>query len=137
MLGFFGKKHVMDGIANVAKQQVQSHVNLQDTQGRVDKSGQIEQKQQTQESSNKKIEDNNKKLLNSEKDVRKLVDDLNSEISLLNTSLRFGVDKTDTFYVSIIDKKTDKVIRRWPAEHAQTLLPKVKEFTGMLFDTRG
>ena len=128
----------MDGIANVAKQQVQSQTNVtQEAQGRAEKVSQAQESRQTQESSNKAIEDNNKKLLNSEKDVRKLVDDLNSEISLLNTSLRFGVDKSDVFYVSIIDKKTDKVIRRWPAEHAQTLLPKMKEFTGMLFDTRG
>jgi len=128
----------MDGIANVAKQQVQSQVNVtQEAHGRADKVAQTHQSRQTQESSNKAIEDNNKKMLNSEKDVRKLVDDLNNEISLLNTSLRFGVDKSDVFYVSIIDKKTDKVIRRWPAEHAQTLLPKMKEFTGMLFDTRG
>ncbi len=128
----------MDGIANVAKQQVQSQVNVtQEAQGRAEKVAQTQENRQTQESSNKAIEDSNKKLLNSEKDVRKLVDDLNKEISLLNTSLRFGVDKSDTFYVSVVDKKTDKVIRRWPAEHAQTLLPKMKEFTGMLFDTRG
>ncbi len=127
----------MDGIANVAKQQVQSQVDLiQETQGRV-KVTQTNQSTQTQESANKTIQENNKKLLKSEGDVQKLVDDLNNEISILNTTLRFGVDKSDTFYVSIIDKKTEKVIRRWPAEHAQTLLPKMKEFTGMLFDTKG
>ena len=128
----------MDGIANVAKQQLQSQVNVtQDAQGRAEKVMQTQQNRQTEESSNKSIEESNKKLLNSEKDVQKLVDDLNNEISILNTSLRFGVDKSDTFYVSIIDKKTEKVLRRWPAEDAQALLPKMKEFTGMLFDTRG
>ena len=128
----------MDGIANVAKQQVQSQVDLiQETQGRVKNVTQTNQSTQTQESANKTIQENNEKLLKSEEDVQKLVDDLNNEISILNTTLRFGVDKSDTFYVSIIDKKTEKVIRRWPAEHAQTLLPKMKEFTGMLFDTKG
>ncbi len=122
----------MDGIANVAKQQVQSQVNMtQDVQGRT------QEVAKTQETSNKTIEDNNKKLLNSEKDVQKLVEDLNQEIALLNTSLKFGVDKSDIFYVSVIDKKTDKMIRRWPAEEAKGLLPKMKEFTGMLFDTKG
>ncbi|SFV50166.1 Possible flagellar protein [hydrothermal vent metagenome] len=126
----------MDGIANVAKQQTQ--VNLaQDHAAKTDQISQTERNQATQESSNKKIEDENKKLFNNEKDVKKLVEDLNKEISLLNTTLRFGVDKSDVFYVSVIDKKTDKVIRRWPAEHAQSILPKMKEFTGMLFDTRG
>ena len=122
----------MDGIANVAKQQVQSQINLsQDTQGRVERVSQI------QESSNKAIENSNKKMLKSENDVQKLVKHLNEEISLLNTTLRFGVDKSDVFYVSVVDTKTDKVIRRWPAEDAQTLLPKMKEFTGMLFDAKG
>ncbi len=125
----------MDGIANVAKQQVQSQTNVaQEAQGRVE---QTNQSKQAQESSNKAIEESNKKLLKNENDVKKLVDDLNNEISILNTTLRFGVDKSDVFYVSIVDKKTNKVIRRWPAEHAQTLLPKMKEFTGMLFDTKG
>ena len=127
----------MDGIANVAKQQAQSHISLQEMQEKVEKSGQIGQSSQIQESSNKAIEDENKKLFKDEKDVKKLIDDLNSEISLLNTSLRFGVDKSDTFYVSIIDKKTNKVIRRWPAEEAHGLLSKVKEFTGLIFDTKG
>ncbi len=128
----------MDGIANVAREQVHANINLsQETQGREEKV------QQTQESTGKAIEDNNKKLLddkkdtNNKKDVDKLVKDLNNEIALLNTSLKFGVDKSDVFYVSIIDKKTDKVIRRWPAEEAQSLLRKVKEFTGMIFDTKG
>ena len=122
----------MDGIANVARQQVQANINIaQESQGRE------ERIQSTQESSNRAIEEGNKKLLNSEKDVEKLVDDLNQEISPLNTSLKFGVDKSDTFYVSVVDKKTDEILRRWPAEQAQSLLPKVKEFTGMLFDTKG
>ena len=128
----------MDGIANVAKQQIQSQTTLtQEAQEKTEKVTQAQESKEARESSNKAIEDRNKKLLNSEKDVQKLVEDLNSEISLLNTTLRFGVDKSDVFYVSIVDKKTDKVIRRWPAEHAQALLPKMKEFTGMLFDTRG
>jgi len=122
----------MDGIANIAKQQVQTQVNPhQESQI------QSHEANKTQESSNDVIEQSNKKLLNSEKDVQKLVEDLNKEISVLNTSLKFGVDKSDMFFVSVIDKKTDKMIRRWPAEEANTLLPKVREFTGLLFDTKG
>ena len=122
----------MDGIANVAKQQVQAHVSPQESA-----QGRAQQVENSQESSNQKIEDNNKKLFDNEKDVQKLVDDLNSEIKLLNTSLRFGVDKSDVFYVSIIDKKTNKMIRRWPAEEAENLLPKMKELTGIIYDTKG
>ncbi len=128
----------MDGIANVAKQQVQAQINLQqESQLHAQKAEQTQEVKSGEQSSNKTIEENNKKLLENEKDIQKLVEDLNSQISLLNTTLRFGVDKHDTFYVSIVDKKTDKVIRRWPAEQAEALLPKMKEFTGMLFDTKG
>jgi len=127
------KEFVMDGIANVAKHQVQSQVGLSQDNNVAN----TQQNTQLQESSNQKIEDANKNLLNSEKDVQSLVENLNKEIALLNTSLKFGVDKQDTFYVSVIDKKTDKVIRRWPAEEAQPLLSKMKEFTGILFDKKG
>jgi len=123
----------MDGIANVAKHQVQSQVGFSHDQ----QVNETEKNTQTQESSNKKIEQANKNLLNSQKDVESLVKDLNKEIALLNTSLKFGVDKQDTFFVSVIDKKTDKVIRRWPAEEAKPLLSKMKEFTGILFDKKG
>jgi len=120
----------MDGIAQVAKQQTQA--NLHDV---VMQHGQEANK--TQESSNQAIQDQNKKMIKDENQVQKLVDDLNASIELLNTSLKFGVDKENTFYVSVVDKKTDKVIRRWPAEEAQGILPKMKELTGILFDTKG
>jgi flagellar protein FlaG len=128
----------MDGIANVAKQQVQatSQQTLQSQQSQGREVQNINDNKNNN-SSNKAIEEKNKEMIKDENQVKKLVDDLNSEISLLNTSLRFGVDKENTFYVSVIDKKTDKVIRRWPAEQAKTILPKMKELTGILFDTKG
>ena len=122
----------MDGIANIAKHQVQSQIGLSQ-----DRNISHERNTQVQESSNQKIEEKNKNFLNSEKDVQSLVENLNKEIALLNTSLKFGVDKEDIFFVSVIDKKTDKVIRRWPAEEAKPLLSKMQEFTGILFDKKG
>ena len=121
----------MDGIANVAKQQTQA-VMQTEQHGKTQSEG----VQKTLKSANEAIEAENKKLLK-EQDVDKLVKNLNEEIALLNTSLKFGVDKDDIFYVSVIDKKTNKMIRRWPAEHAQHILPKMKELTGLLFDTKG
>jgi flagellar protein FlaG len=41
------------------------------------------------------------------------------------------------FYVSVIEEKTHQVIRRFPAEEAQTLLPNMEEVTGILFDSKG
>ena len=120
----------MDGIANVARQQVQANINVQSSEH-------INTDEKSQISSNQAIENQNKKMIKDENEVKSLVDNLNSEISMLNTSLKFGVDKEDIFYVSVIDQKTDKMIRRWPAEKAQEFLPKVKELTGLLFDTKG
>ena len=121
----------MDGIANVTKQQLPTNINIQGS----DQNNVSNEKSQI--SSNQAIENQNKKIMEDENEVKSLVNDLNSEISMLNTSLRFGVDKEDIFYVSVIDQKTDKMIRRWPAEEAKAILPKMKELTGILFDTKG
>ena len=121
----------MDGIANVAKQQVHANVNLQE------KSDNVQQSKPLADVVHDKFQQEQKKEQFNESDVKGLVDNLNKEIAVLNTSLQFGVDKQDTFYVSVVDKKTDKMIRRWPVEQAETILPKMKELTGLLFDTKG
>ncbi len=132
----------MDGIANVARQQ-QSQVSPQETQGRT-----VEQTQlKTQQSAQDKNQDVVKQLqeasstsdkkINSQKDVDELVKKLNSAISPLNTNIKFGVDQNDVFYVAAIDVKTNRMIRRFPAEQAQDFLPKMQEVTGILFDSKG
>ncbi len=133
----------MDGIANVARQQ-QSQVSSQETQGRVEQQMQttqqvsqssmkqesvVQQMQETSSTSNEKI--------NSQKDVKELVQKLNDAMAPLNTNIKFGVDQDDVFYVAAIDSRTDKVIRRFPAEQAQDFLPKMQEVTGILFDSKG
>jgi flagellar protein FlaG len=55
----------------------------------------------------------------------------------MSTNLRFGVDMQDVFYVSVIDAETSKMIRRFPAEQAEQLLPKMQEVSGILFDSKG
>jgi len=130
----------MDGIANVARQQ-QSQVNPQESQGRAveqtnlraQQSNQNEQKdvvQQMQEASSSE-------KINSQKDVNELVEKLNEAMSPLNTNIKFGVDQNDVFYVAAIDVKTNRMIRRFPAEQAQDFLPKMQEVTGILFDSKG
>ncbi len=133
----------MDGIANVARQQ-QSQVSSQETQGRVEQQMQtaqqvsqsrmkqnnvVEQIQKASSTSNEKI--------NSQKDVKELVQKLNDAMAPLNTNITFGVDQHDIFYVAAIDVKTDRMIRRFPAEQAQAFLPKMQEVTGILFDSKG
>ena len=127
----------MDGIANVAKQQ-QTQVSSPEVQGRA------AQVQQTQTQSATEIAkemaqtaENHGTKINSEEQVKDLVDQLNKALSPLNTSIKFGVDSQDVFYVSVIDMSTSEMIRRFPAETASNFLPKMQEVTGMLFDTKG
>lgn len=127
----------MDGIANIAKQQ-QTQVGAQELQGRS-----VEQTHQTNiqhQDVVKEMQQNNvesSKKLNSKEDVEKLVRQLNDALSPISTNLKFGVDSQDIFYVSVIEAKTNKMIRRFPAEQAQEILPKMQEVSGVLFDSKG
>jgi len=129
----------MDGIANVAKQQ-QTQVNVTETQGRVveqtkQAESQSQQKNLVEESRNDSMSPTNS--INTEDQVKDLVSNLNKALEPMNTSLKFGVDSQDVFYVSVIDTTTNKTIRRFPAEQAQDFLPKMQEVTGILFDYKG
>jgi flagellar protein FlaG len=122
----------MDGIANVARQQ-QSQVQTGDSQNA--KAQEIQAQAQkkdlvevTQEKSTK---------IDSKEQVEDLVKKLNDALAPMKTDLSFGVDQDDIFYVAVNEAKTNKMIRRFPAEQAQEFLPKMKEVTGMLFDTKG
>ena len=131
----------MDGIAHVARQQ-QSQVSSAQTQGRV-----AQQAQQVAQVQKPSVNDIAKQMaqqaehhgttINSKEDVQNLVKQLNDALSPISTSLKFGVDSQDIFYVSVIDQKTDQMIRRFPAEQAQDFLPKMQEVTGILFDHKG
>ena len=131
----------MDGIAHVARQQ-QSQVGSAETSPRV--AQQAQQVAQTQKPSTADVAkvmaqqaENHGTKINSKEDVQNLVKQLNDALSPISTNLKFGVDSQDIFYVSVIDQKTDKMIRRFPAEQAQDFLPKMQEVTGILFDHKG
>ena len=133
----------MDGIANVARQQ-QSQVGAAETQGRVQ-----EQSQQVQDTSASRMkqEDIVKEIqqesvkgnskLDSKEKVEDLVKKLNDALGPISTNIKFGVDQQDVFYVSVIEAKTNRMIRRYPAEQAQEFLPKMQEVGGILFDSKG
>ena len=131
----------MDGIANVAKQQ-QTQVNTQvDTGASQGRAAQVEMKAQTAKPQNliQDIQNASKpsEKINSKAQMDNLIDDLNKAIAPMNTNIRFGVDKDDIYYVSVIESETSKMIRRFPAEKAADFLPKMQEVTGMLFDMKG
>ena len=127
----------MDGIANVARQQ-QSQMGSQDTQAKVVQSQQIQQPKQIdmvkemQEDSS-----TSSQKINSKEQVQDLVEQLNKALAPMTTNIKFGVDMQDTFYVSVIESETSKIIRRFPAEQAADFLPKMREVTGILFDSKG
>ena len=75
--------------------------------------------------------------IKSPKDVQNLVKQLNKTIEPLSTSLSFGVDNNDIFYVLVKDLSSNQIISRFPAEQAANFLPKMKEVTGILFDSKG
>ena len=131
----------MDGIANVAKQQ-QTQVSTPDVQGRSAQVQQTQTQTQTQRTNETakeiaQVGDKQSNKINSEDQVKELVDQLNKALSPLNTNIKFGVDSHDVFYVSVIDMNTSEMIRRFPAETASSFLPKMQEVTGILFDTKG
>lgn len=129
----------MELMQTVAKQQ-NTQINpssAQVTQVKQTQTEQIQQAQKVQEQkANEPMEQVQK--IDSEKDVKELVKDLNKALNPFNTSLRFGFDNSsDVFYVSVIESQSNKMIRRFPAEEAVNLLPKMQEVTGVLFDTTG
>ncbi|MDO8455280.1 MAG: flagellar protein FlaG [Sulfurimonas sp.] len=130
----------MDGIAGVAKQQ-QTNMGSGESQGRMAKAQQSGQQveqpkvdlvKEMQQSTTQKAE-----KINSKEQVDQLVKELNNAMAPMNTNLKFGVDQQDVFYVSVIEAQTNKMIRRFPAEQAADFLPKMKEVTGILFDSKG
>jgi len=81
---------------------------------------------------------NNNRPLTSEVEARDLIDTLNKALDPFNTSIRFGFDNSsDVFFVSVIDTHTNDTIRRFPVEQAQSLVGKMNEITGIIFDEKG
>ncbi|MBN2815685.1 MAG: flagellar protein FlaG [Campylobacterales bacterium] len=129
----------MDGIANVARQQ-QSQIGTAEVQGRAAQSVEQQVQQPQQQNIVKEIQQesmSSNKKLDSQEQVKDLVDQLNKALQPMTTNLKFGVDSQDVFFVSVIESETNKMIRRFPAEQAQDFLPKMQEVSGILFDSRG
>jgi flagellar protein FlaG len=128
----------MDGIANVARQQ-QSQMGAQESQAKAPQAQQqiqqprqvdVVKEMQTQSSSSSE-------KINSKEQVQDLVEQLNRALAPMTTNIRFGVDFQDVFYVSVVESETSKLIRRFPAEEAVGFLPKMREVSGILFDSKG
>lgn len=128
----------MDGIANVAKMQ-QSQVKLQESEAKATVAHQQVQqpKQVDVVKEMQKENSNSSQKINSKEQVQDLVEQLNRALAPMSTNIKFGVDSQDIFFVSVIESETSKMIRRFPAEQAADFLPKMREVTGILFDSKG
>ncbi len=74
----------------------------------------------------------------SQEDMNQLIDQLNKSLNPFNTTLKFGFDdSTEDFYVSVVETKSNRMLRRFPIEQAEALLPKMQEVNGLLFDQKG
>ena len=108
--------------------QTQSTQTVQDIQ-----KTQIHQDKITQQETDSKTQ-----KVSSQEQMDKLIDQLNRSLDPFSTSLRFGFDNSSKdFYVSVIDTQRNQVLRRFPLEQAEQLLPKMQEVTGLLFDHKG
>jgi len=76
--------------------------------------------------------------IQSQDEMEKLIDQLNQSLNPFNTTLKFGFDNSsDDFYVSVVETKSNRMLRRFPVEQAEQLLPKMQEVNGLLFDQKG
>jgi len=115
-------------MSTVKVAQAQQSQSVQDIQ-----KAQIHQEKLSQKESDAKTE-----KVGSQEQMDKLISQLNHSLDPFNTSLRFGFDNSSKdFYVSVIDTQSNRMLRRFPLEQAEQLLPKMQEVTGLLFDHKG
>jgi len=63
---------------------------------------------------------------------------LNKEMAPLNPDIKFQFnDKVNELVVNVVDKHTDKVIRKIPSNEALKIMEKMRELVGALFDDKG
>lgn len=114
----------MTSIPKTAAPELQN-VQMQKVQIIQDKASQADTEQKTSK-------------VDSQEQMDNLVEQLNRSLNPFNTNIRFGFDDSSKdFYVSVIDTKSNELLRRFPREQAEALLPKIQEVNGLLFDQKG
>jgi flagellar protein FlaG len=70
--------------------------------------------------------------------LQDLTTKLNKEMAPLNPDIKFQFnDKINELVVNVVDKHTDKVIRKIPSNEALKIMEKMRELVGALFDDKG
>jgi flagellar protein FlaG len=71
-------------------------------------------------------------------ELQKLTEQLNKEMAPLNPDIKFQYnDKVNELVVNVIDKNTDKVIRKIPSDEALKIMEQMRKLVGALFDDKG
>jgi flagellar protein FlaG len=128
----------MELFSNVASTHKESYTNniQKENQHLVKKSEEIDKSQNL----NQQIKDdekNTKEEMTKEK-LQDLTRKLNKEMEPLNPDIKFSFnDKIDSLVVNVVDKNTDKVIRKIPSDEALKIMEKMRELIGALFDKKG
>lgn len=69
--------------------------------------------------------------------LNEAVDKLNKTAVIFDRSLRFQIhEKTKETMISVVDMKTDKVIREIPSKEVLDFISKMKDYLGMIFDKK-
>ena len=73
----------------------------------------------------------------SDTDITVMTDSMNTFLESANTQLRFKLhDKLNEYYVTIIDMKTDEVVREIPSKKLMDIHAAMREFLGLLVDRK-
>lgn len=85
----------------------------------------------------KKEETKEEELQKKKEDLAKKVDGLNDFLQVKYTNLHFKVhDELDRYYVQVVEKGTDKVVREIPSEEFLNMFSKMMDYMGMIIDVK-
>jgi len=124
---------LFSNVGNVQKSMDYSQINQDDKlhTRKLENSAETQKDKQDEE-----IKKEEKKATKDE--LQDLTKQLNKEMSPLNPDIKFQYDdKVNELVVNVVDKNTDKVIRKIPSEEALKIMEKMRELVGALFDDKG
>ncbi|MCM3743858.1 flagellar protein FlaG [Sporosarcina luteola] len=69
--------------------------------------------------------------------AQQMTDSMNKFLESVNTQLRFKLhDELNEYYVTIVDSRTDEVVREIPSKKLLDIHAAMKEFVGLLIDRK-
>lgn len=98
----------------------------------------IESKEEEKKlTSAKKEETKEEELQKKKEDLKNKVEGLNDFLQVKYTNLHFKVhDESERYYVQVVEKGTDKVVREIPSEEFLDMFSKMMDFMGMIIDVK-